>query len=72
MTGGGDLILSSSSSYAANSGVAGMKLPIHLANPTVNVRFDQQLDAPTSDGTYSLKVTVASGVPTFSWEADTI
>ena len=68
MTGGGDLILSSNSSYVANSGVAGMKLPIHLANPTVNVRFDQQLDAPTTDGTYTLDAIVTDGVPEFGWD----
>lgn len=32
-----------------------------------NNQFNAQLKAPTADGTYVLKVTVTSGVPTFAW-----
>lgn len=32
-----------------------------------NNQFNTQLKAPTADGTYVLKVTVANGVPTFAW-----
>ena len=27
--------------------------------------------APTTDGTYKLRCTVASGTPTYAWESDT-
>lgn len=28
-------------------------------------------DAPTTDGTYTLKATVSSGIPTYSWVEET-
>ena len=37
-----------------------------VANPVPNIRYGTQLNAPTTDGTYTLKVTVTSGKPTFS------
>lgn len=39
---------------------------IIVSNPVINTNYSSQLQAPTADGTYTLKVTVSSGVVTFS------
>lgn len=39
-------------------------------NPQPNVRYRAQLAAPSTDGTYTLKCTIANGVTTFSWVAE--
>ena len=39
---------------------------IRVSNPVANVNYAQQLQTPTADGTYVLKVTVSNGAPTFS------
>ena len=43
---------------------------IRVSNPVANVNYAQQLQTPTADGTYVLKVTVSNGAPTFSWVAE--
>lgn len=43
----------------------------YAGHPVIGTAVEELLekvpDAPTTDGTYSLQVTVASGVPTYSW-----
>lgn len=47
--------------------VNGVSGAIGAVQEQVNGLAEQLPDAPTTDGTYNLQVTVASGVPTYSW-----
>lgn len=67
MTNEGNLILSSNSSYAANSGVSRAIIAVPVNLPQVNVRYGQQLELPSGDGNYALYATVDSGLAGFSW-----
>ena len=63
----GNIAIEADSSKAA---VANALIYMKLANISPNVRYDNQLAAPTTDGTYKLNATVASGEAAFAWNTD--
>lgn len=58
------------SSKSTNSLIPTYITSIMLTDPVADTRYGTQLKAPTTDGTYTLKVTIVDGHPTFSWVSD--
>ena len=66
----GNVCASGETADSTNDGIKFAIMPIVVPQAQIGTRYDQQVQVPTADGTYTLKVTVASGKPTFSWTLD--